>query len=98
MAKVIATVDEDTKIAATELYESMGMSLSTAINVFLHQSVNMDGKPFTSSLPLTERRVDWSHANAFRAQIVDGAITADTREYRHEEDVYNNLYDKHTKD
>ena len=49
MAKVIATVDEDVKNKAAELYESMGMSLSTAINVFLRQSVNERGMPFRPS-------------------------------------------------
>lgn len=46
MAKVIATVDEDIKAEVAALYESMGMSLSTAINVFLRQSVNEHAMPF----------------------------------------------------
>ena len=59
MAKVIATVDEDVKNEAAELYESMGMSLSTAINVFLRQSVNERGMP----LPVFRRRVSEAQAS-----------------------------------
>lgn len=40
------TTDEETKRRATEVYGNLGMSLSTAINVFLHQSVAVGGMPF----------------------------------------------------
>ncbi|NEG55446.1 type II toxin-antitoxin system RelB/DinJ family antitoxin [Bifidobacterium platyrrhinorum] len=46
MAKVIANVDDDVKTRAAALYESMGMSLSTAVNMFLRQSLEEDGVPF----------------------------------------------------
>ena len=39
-------VDADLKKQAAELYESMGMSLNTAINVFLRQSVRERRMPF----------------------------------------------------
>ena len=46
MAKLLATVDDDVKKQAAALYESLGMSLSTAVNVFLRQSVYENGMPF----------------------------------------------------
>lgn len=42
-------VDADLKKQAAELYESMGMSLNTAINVFLRQSVKEQRMPFQPS-------------------------------------------------
>lgn len=42
-------VDADLKAQAAALYESMGMSLNTAINVFLRQSVKEQRMPFTPS-------------------------------------------------
>lgn len=50
-AVVKSTTDEETKRAATELYARLGMSLSTAINVFLRQSVAEGRMPFTPSDP-----------------------------------------------
>ena len=43
-------VDAELKRQAAELYESMGMSLNTAINVFLRQSVREQRMPFQPSL------------------------------------------------
>lgn len=50
-AVVKSTTDERTKREATEVYNRLGMSLSTAINVFLHQSVAVGGMPFTPGDP-----------------------------------------------
>lgn len=50
-AVVKSTTDEETKRAATDLYARLGMSLSTAINVFLRQSIAVGGMPFTPSDP-----------------------------------------------
>lgn len=48
---VKSTTDEETKREATELYGRLGMSLSTAINVFLRQSIAVGGLPFTPCDP-----------------------------------------------
>ena len=39
-------IDHQLKNNATRLFESMGMSLNTAILVFLHQAVREGGLPF----------------------------------------------------
>lgn len=66
MAKVIATVDDDVKDKAAALYESLGMSLSTAINVFLRQSVSEHGMPFRPSLDDTDGYPTLGHYEARR--------------------------------
>lgn len=43
-------VDEDLKKEADKVYQDMGMNLSTAINVFLKQSVNEQSMPFKPNL------------------------------------------------
>ena len=49
MATTTIRIDDTLKQQASALYESMGMSLSTAINVFLRQSVKEQRMPFQPS-------------------------------------------------
>ena len=45
-------IDEETKKEAQKLFKDLGLSLSTAINIFLKQSIREKGIPFyISSLP-----------------------------------------------
>ena len=44
-------VDDKTKLEATEIYEKLGIDLSTAIRMFLKRSVLMNGIPFDMTLP-----------------------------------------------
>lgn len=39
-------VDSETKEQATEILKEVGLSMSTAINMFLKQVINHDGLPF----------------------------------------------------
>lgn len=43
-------IDENLKKEAEELYDSLGLSLSTAIKIFLKQSVRENGLPFELKL------------------------------------------------
>lgn len=43
-------IDENLKKEAEELYDSLGLSLSTAIKIFLKQSVRESGLPFELKL------------------------------------------------
>ena len=70
-AQVKSVVDEETKLKATELYESIGMSLSTAINVFLRQSIAEGRMPFTPGYP-EPPRVNWSDSATPRAEMRNG--------------------------
>lgn len=49
MGKLVANVDDDVKARAAALYDSMGMSLSTAVNMFLRQSLVDNGLPFADA-------------------------------------------------
>ena len=42
-------MDSDLKAAAEELYEELGMNLSTAFNIFVRQSLRERGIPFRIS-------------------------------------------------
>lgn len=43
-------IDEDLKQKSDELYESLGLSLSAAIKIFLKQSIRESGLPFELKL------------------------------------------------
>lgn len=49
MAKISTsiTIDADVKAKAQELFADLGLDLSTAINIFLRQSIRENGLPFT---------------------------------------------------
>ena len=51
--------DREVKEEAKALFESMGMDLSTALNVFLRQSILDNGMPFTI---MRERPANTRHA------------------------------------
>ena len=46
MALIQVRVDDDLKIAATDVYEKLGIDLSSAIRMFLKRSVMQNGIPF----------------------------------------------------
>ena len=46
MINLNVRVDAEVKKQAEELYASLGLNLSSAINVFLRQSIEADGLPF----------------------------------------------------
>ena len=49
MAKVSTSIsiDQDVRKAAQELFSDLGLDLSTAINIFLKQSIRENGFPFS---------------------------------------------------
>lgn len=46
MTTINIRVDEEIKKQATELFSDLGLDMSTAVNMFLRQSVMRDGLPF----------------------------------------------------
>lgn len=44
-------IDSNIKKQANELFTSLGMDMSSAINIFLHQCVIRGGLPFSVELP-----------------------------------------------
>lgn len=51
MTTISMRVDEDVKKKAQELYKSIGLDLSSAINLFLVQSIRVNGLPFNVLAP-----------------------------------------------
>lgn len=49
-------VDPDTKSQAEALFSKFGMTVSEAVNVFLHQSIMYGGIPFELRVPNKETR------------------------------------------
>ena len=43
-------IDDDLKAQATEIYEKLGLDLSTALRIFLKRSVAVKGIPFSMTL------------------------------------------------
>lgn len=75
MATVVkSTVDDDLKEQATELYSRLGMSISTAINVFLRQSVMEGGMPFTPRDPFYSEE-NLRHVRESVAQFDNGEFS-----------------------
>ena len=44
-------IDTDIKRQASEIFASLGLDMSTAVNLFLHQCVLRKGLPFSIELP-----------------------------------------------
>lgn len=51
MATINIRVDDELKAQAQELFLSIGMDMSTAMNIFLRQAINFGGIPFTIRNP-----------------------------------------------
>lgn len=47
MANISFRTDDQTKTQAAELFRDLGLDMSTAINMFLRQSIASNGIPFT---------------------------------------------------
>lgn len=59
-------IDADIKTAATELFSSLGMDMSSAVNMFLHQCVLRGGLPFAVEMPRYSQRTLDAMAEARR--------------------------------
>lgn len=57
MARINLRIDEELKENATILFKDLGMDMTTAITIFLTQSVNMQGLPFLPSKEPIEKFV-----------------------------------------
>ena len=54
MAQINFRIDDDTKRAAEALFKSLGLSMSSAITVFINQSITERGIPFKVCAPSSE--------------------------------------------
>ena len=51
MPTIQVRIDDQTKNASTALFEQLGITMSEAINLFLHQSIIRKGIPFALTVP-----------------------------------------------
>ena len=51
MTTINVRVDETVKQQASELFEELGLDMSTALNLFLRQAINYGGIPFEIKKP-----------------------------------------------
>lgn len=56
-ATIAVRTDPEVKEQAQKIFKGMGLDMSTAVNMFLKQTVNEKGFPFKPSLSPFERRV-----------------------------------------
>ena len=68
MAKVSTNVsiDADIKKQATDLFSNLGLDMSGAVNLFLHQCVLRGGLPFSVEMPHYSRTILDAMAEAKR--------------------------------
>ena len=58
-APTLIRIDADIKKQATDLFNDLGLDMSSAVNLFLHQCVLRGGLPFRVEMPrYTQRTLD----------------------------------------
>lgn len=75
MKTINVRVDEKTKREAAELYKSLGLNLSMAINVFLKQSIATGGIPFEVKKSKYQR-IDNSTLKKLSDELIDEHMEA----------------------
>ena len=66
-------IKEDVKQSAKELFETLGLDLSSAINIFLRQSILKGGLPFEVTISTYEKE-RLEAVMAAEKEIIDGTI------------------------
>ena len=64
MTSINIRVDDDIKSQAQELFASLGMDMSTAMNIFLRQAIAFGGIPFTIRQPRYNAETEQAMAEA----------------------------------
>ena len=66
MATIPTTIriDKDVKTEASELLKELGLDMSTAVNMFLHQLILRNGLPFSVTVPSREQELLEAFAEA----------------------------------
>ncbi len=59
-------IDSELKKQASELFSSLGLDMSTAVNIFLHQCIIRGGLPFNVETPKYNKEMIEAMAEAIR--------------------------------
>ena len=66
-------IDSDVKKQATDLFQTLGLDMSSAINLFLHQCILRGGIPFTVEIPQYKKATLKAMEEAKKAQEANNA-------------------------
>lgn len=91
MATLTVNVDDDVKADADRLYKSMGMNLTTAVNVFLRKSLQVGGVPFPVTASVRGVWVDPSKM-LHPKRDENGVAILPAEWDDSEDDIYDSLY------
>ena len=86
-ANINVRTDPAVKAAAEELFASFGITVSDAINIFLHQSLNMGGLPFEVRQPKYNAETEAAMKEA--RDIASGRIP--TKSYASAKELFDEL-------
>ena len=73
-------IDADVKAAATDLFDNLGLDMSGAVNMFLHQCILRGGLPFAVELPRFSQKTLEAMAEAKRVSVDPNAESYATME------------------
>ena len=65
------SIDKNLRQEVSDIYESLGMDLSTAVRMFLIRSKMERGLPFSAKLPEPSRAEAWNAFQDLRKQAAD---------------------------
>lgn len=74
MSNINIRIDADKKAKAQELFSSLGMDMSTAINLFIQQAIEFNGIPFV----IRKYNAETEAAMREAEDIINGKIEAKT--------------------
>lgn len=81
MAVISARIDDEVKKEAEEIANSIGLSLSTVINIFLNRFIAEEGFPFSVTAPKKEKTTalfDKSELEAIVKKAINDNVTSPT--------------------
>jgi DNA-damage-inducible protein J len=74
MAHLSIRIDDDIKAEAERLFQSMGLNLSSAVNIFIRQSIARKEIPFKISAQAENDRLYFSKLEKSKEQADNGDI------------------------
>lgn len=81
-ANINVRIDPETKASTKQLFSNYGITLTDAINIFLHQSLMVGGLPFEMKLPSYNAMTEAAMQEA--RDIVSGKVPAKKYSCAHE--------------
>ena len=94
-ANVVARVEPDVKEQAESIMEQLGLSASTAINMFYRQIIHCNGMPFRPSIPMiAPKAYDKMTREEFDAAMAAGLAQAKAGQSVPMDEVFDRLIEE----